>query len=80
MDISNNRLEPLGKMNRGRPRRFLRDEVDRAIEKRSLGEGDWNDRKKMEEPVERGKTPTAVNAHIYSIRAKSDFRLVEKMG
>lgn len=55
-------LSPLGKENKA-------DEVNTVMDKRSLEEGDWKCQKKMEEPVGRGNTATAVNAHynIYQL-------------
>lgn len=35
---------PIGRRKRGRPRRSWRDEVDEAMEKRNIGDGEWNNK------------------------------------
>lgn len=46
---------PMGRRKRGRPRRSWRDDVDEAMEKRGLEDGDWEDKKEWRNWLREGK-------------------------
>ncbi|CAG9827828.1 unnamed protein product [Diabrotica balteata] len=46
---------PIGRRKRGRPRRSFRDEIDEAMEKRTLRDGDWNDRENWRKRLSEGR-------------------------
>ena len=46
---------PMGKRKRGRPRRSFRDEVDDAMRKRDLEEGQWEDRDEWRSKLREGR-------------------------
>lgn len=49
----------MGRRKRGRPKKSWQDEVDKATDKRELGEGDWEERP-LAKTVDRRKTASAV--------------------
>lgn len=46
---------PIGRRKRGRPRRSWRNEVDDAMERREMNEGDWQDREEWRQKLRGGR-------------------------
>lgn len=46
---------PMGRRKRGRPKRSWRDDVDEAMEKRGLKDGDWENKKEWRNWLREGK-------------------------